>query len=65
MEVDYGEYTPRERDVLRAIAARRGLVATGGSDFHGIDRGAGRELGSAPVPMAAVAALRQAAASQR
>jgi predicted metal-dependent phosphoesterase TrpH len=65
MEVDYGEYTPRERDVLRAIAARRGLIATGGSDFHGIDRGAGRELGSAPVPMAAVAALRQAAASQR
>lgn len=60
MEVDYGEYTLEDRETLRAIAARRGLIATGGSDFHGVDRGSGRELGMAPVPLAAVAALRAA-----
>jgi predicted metal-dependent phosphoesterase TrpH len=61
MEVDYGEYTPEDRDVLRRIASRRGLIATGGSDFHGSGYGAGRELGMAPVPLAAVQALRAAA----
>jgi predicted metal-dependent phosphoesterase TrpH len=60
MEVDYGQYSPEERDVLRQIAARRGLIATGGSDFHGPGFGAGRDLGGAPVPLAAVAALRAA-----
>lgn len=60
MEVDYGSYTLEERDILRDVAARRGLVATGGSDFHGPDV-AGRELGAVPVPLSAVAALRQAA----
>ncbi|MFN8590531.1 MAG: PHP domain-containing protein [Thermomicrobiales bacterium] len=61
MEVDYGEYIPEERETLRAIAARRGLIATGGSDYHGPDRREHRELGSVPVPLAAVAALRDAA----
>jgi hypothetical protein len=60
MEVDYGEYSPEDREILRQIAARRGLIATGGSDYHGPDRRAARELGSAPVPLAAVAALRRA-----
>jgi predicted metal-dependent phosphoesterase TrpH len=61
MEVDYGEYTPQERGTLRAIAARRGLIATGGSDFHGLALRSGRELGMAPVPRGAVEALREAA----
>lgn len=61
MEVDYGEYSPEDRDTLRAIAARRGLIATGGSDFHGLYGGAGRELGAAPVPVSAVMALREEA----
>jgi predicted metal-dependent phosphoesterase TrpH len=63
MEVDYGEYSPEDRETLRAIARRRGLIATGGSDFHGAFLGAGRELGSAPVPLEAVAALREAASA--
>jgi len=63
MEVDYGAYTPQERDTLRQIAARRGLIATGGSDFHGAGLGAGRELGSASVSPAAMATLRAAARS--
>lgn len=61
MEVDYGEYSPEDRETLRAIAQRRGLIATGGSDFHGLGMGLHRELGSAPVPVAAVEALRKAA----
>jgi predicted metal-dependent phosphoesterase TrpH len=65
MEVDYGEYTPEDRAFLREIAIRRGLIATGGSDFHGLAMGsAGRELGSAPVPVAAVTALREAVGMQ-
>jgi 3',5'-nucleoside bisphosphate phosphatase len=58
MEVFYGEYDPEDREILRQIATRRRLIATGGSDYHGPDRRAARELGSAPVPLAAVAALR-------
>lgn len=60
MEVEYGEYGPEDREILREIAARRGLIATGGSDYHGPDRRAARELGSVPVTLDAVAALRAA-----
>ncbi len=60
MEVDYGEYDLEDREILRQIATRRGLIPTGGSDYHGPDLRAARELGSAPVPLAAVAALRRA-----
>jgi predicted metal-dependent phosphoesterase TrpH len=59
MEVDYGEYTPEDREILRQIAARRGLIATGGSDYHGPDRRSARELGSAPVSLESVAALQR------
>lgn len=65
MEVDYGEYTESDRATLRQIASRRGLIATGGSDFHGPGVGnPARVLGGPPVPEAAVAHLRAAARSQ-
>lgn len=35
MEVTYGAYGDGERRLLGAMAGRLGLVATGGSDFHG------------------------------
>lgn len=35
LEAVYGSYTPEERRTLRRLAERTGLVATGGSDFHG------------------------------
>ncbi|MGA2035960.1 MAG: PHP domain-containing protein [Acidimicrobiales bacterium] len=35
LEALYGRYSVEERDELCAIAARTGLVATGGSDYHG------------------------------
>jgi predicted metal-dependent phosphoesterase TrpH len=60
MEVHYGEYSLEDREILRGIATRRGLIATGGSDYHGPDRRITRELGSAGVPLSAVAALRSA-----
>lgn len=65
MEVDYGEYTEADRATLRQIAARRGLIATGGSDFHGAGVGSpSRVLGGPPVPEAAVENLRAAARRQ-
>ena len=30
LEVDYGEYTPEERETLRRIAVSRDLISTGG-----------------------------------
>jgi len=42
----------------QALAARLGLLVTGGSDFHGPDRGMG--LGDLPVPWAALEALKRA-----
>jgi predicted metal-dependent phosphoesterase TrpH len=35
MEAFYGRYSDEDRAQLQAIAGRAGLVATGGSDFHG------------------------------
>ncbi|HYH11240.1 MAG TPA: PHP domain-containing protein [Thermomicrobiales bacterium] len=49
MEVWYGEYDDTQREALRAIAASRDLLATGGSDYHGPGFRTGRELGTAPV----------------
>lgn len=50
MEVWYGEYDDAQRESLRGIAASRGLIPTGGSDYHGPGFRAGRELGTVPVP---------------
>lgn len=35
IEVDHPSQKPEERDVFRRLAESRGLVSTGGSDFHG------------------------------
>ena len=35
LEAIYGRYPPEDRMSLKALAARHGLVATGGSDHHG------------------------------
>jgi predicted metal-dependent phosphoesterase TrpH len=36
LEAYYGRYTPQVRIGLAQLAQRTGLVATGGSDFHGL-----------------------------
>jgi len=50
IEVYYDGYTAPERERLRIVAEKYGLVATGGSDFHGIDPATETGLGSAGVP---------------
>lgn len=35
VEVYYPEHTPRQTDHYKALAARHGLLITGGTDFHG------------------------------
>lgn len=60
-EVDYGDYDDATRDRLRAAADRHGLIATGGSDYHGLSVKPDRPLGCAPVPWTAVEQLRAAA----
>jgi predicted metal-dependent phosphoesterase TrpH len=35
LECEYGRYAPAERAAYRDVALRHGLVATGGSDYHG------------------------------
>jgi len=65
MEVYYGEYSPETRLKLADIARRWDLIPTGGSDFHGPGFKAGRELGSAPVPLSSAARLRERWEKQR
>jgi hypothetical protein len=60
MEAIYGRYSTDERRALRRLAARRGLVATGGSDYHGSfkpDLEVGTGLGDLDVPDTALEQL--------
>lgn len=60
IEAYYGRYTPDERRALRRLAQRQGLVATGGSDFHGTfkpDLEVGTGLGDLDVPDSALEEL--------
>lgn len=50
IEAYYYEHTPEQTDFLVKLADRLGLVATGGSDFHGTGSSGG-ELGSVDVPL--------------
>ena len=63
IECHYSEYSPGQRSSLAATAARFGLIATGGSDYHGtykpgLDLGIGR--GDLAVPDSAYEALLEA-----
>jgi predicted metal-dependent phosphoesterase TrpH len=58
LEAYYPRYTPDETRFLLDLAARYGLVATGGSDFHGGSVLPGNELGGVAVPQAVVEDLR-------
>jgi predicted metal-dependent phosphoesterase TrpH len=39
VEVDHPDHVQEDRDALRALADRAGLVATGSSDYHGSNKG--------------------------
>ena len=57
IEVEYGAYAEPERESLRTLARSAGLIATGGSDFHGREHRADVPLGSGSVPLATVVQL--------
>jgi hypothetical protein len=60
LEARYGRYSPDERAGLADLAHRHGLVATGGSDYHGTykpDLAVGSGRGDLSVPDTTVTAL--------
>lgn len=57
LEVDHGDHDEDDREKLRAIARDLGLVATGGSDYHGAGK-AGVALGMNSTSPQAYEALR-------
>ncbi len=62
VECWYGRYSEQERQGLLTLAERHGLVATGGSDYHGSfkpDLSVGTGQGDLEVPDSALAALRE------
>jgi predicted metal-dependent phosphoesterase TrpH len=60
LECFYAEYSPAERDSLTELADSRGLLATGGSDFHGDHSFERRALGSVEIPPRRIFALLEA-----
>jgi predicted metal-dependent phosphoesterase TrpH len=64
LEVYYGTYSDAERGELARLARQNGLIATGGSDFHGLDKMKRLSgLGETNVPPEAVERLRAKAES--
>ena len=57
LEVYYGGSSPDQIEQLVKTAARHGLIATGGSDYHGLDDNNETPIGGAPVPMEAALKL--------
>ena len=64
MEVYYRHYDETTVEALRALAEANGLLASGGSDFHGLDREHEHEPGDIPFPAAAVEQLIEAASAR-
>lgn len=50
LEVFYNGNSDEQIDRVLGLARRYGLLATGGSDFHGLDESAETTIGGAPVP---------------
>jgi predicted metal-dependent phosphoesterase TrpH len=63
LEVYYPRHSRGEIEMLLGMCREHGLIATGGTDFHGPDSEEGVPLGSIYVPMACVEKLRAAATS--
>jgi len=61
LEVYYPHHSPQEVRALESLCGRYGLLATGGSDFHGPGHEEGAEIGSVFVPLECVARLKEAA----
>ncbi len=61
VEVYYPHHSPEEIEMLLGLCREYGLLATGGSDFHGPGIKEGASLGSVYVPPECVERLREAA----
>ncbi|MCL4486556.1 MAG: PHP domain-containing protein [Chloroflexi bacterium] len=62
LEVYYGAYDDATRSALLHLADENGLIATGGSDFHGLDKMAHMSgLGDVGIPPGVVDALKRKA----
>jgi predicted metal-dependent phosphoesterase TrpH len=57
IETYYGRYNPDEIKRLLNLADKYGLIATGGSDYHGLDDNAETMMGWPDVPLAAAERL--------
>jgi hypothetical protein len=51
LEAYYDNYTTEEIESLVSLVDRHGLIATGGSDYHGLDDSEETMIGGAGVPM--------------
>jgi len=57
LEAYYGNYCAEEVNKLVSLARRHGLIATGGSDYHGIDDSHETAIGGSGVPLASAEQL--------
>jgi predicted metal-dependent phosphoesterase TrpH len=57
LEAYYNGYSDEEVEGLLALAQKHGLIATGGSDFHGIEPDEETAIGGADVPLEVVERL--------
>jgi len=57
IEAYYGSHTTDQINRLVNLAAKHGLIATGGSDYHGLDDSTETPIGGAPVPLQAAEQL--------
>lgn len=53
LEAYYKSYTEGEVSILVGIAEKYGLIATGGTDYHGLDENAETAIGGTNVPLKA------------
>lgn len=62
LEAMYTNYTPEQEQAVRVLAAERGLLCTGGTDYHGArkpDIALGRGFGNLRVPYALLEGLKE------
>ncbi|MBI4301660.1 MAG: PHP domain-containing protein [Chloroflexi bacterium] len=57
LEVYYNSYPPEVVARLEALAREKGLIACGGSDYHGLQSSVERDLGTVDVPLTAAEEL--------
>jgi predicted metal-dependent phosphoesterase TrpH len=58
LEAYYPRYSDEEREELAKLGRQYGLIATGGTDFHGYEQNGPLSLGDVPVPADSVERLR-------